>query len=806
MKWQWLFVFSLFLCVTAWFSASRISTMPENACLRCHKGIEPIRDPHSKMMQAIYEVAEKAGFPGNDCIVCHGGNPKGKDFKTIHQGTVAYFKTHPGPKAFYPDPGSPWINQHTCGQCHEELVKTQWTSLMMTEAGKIQGVLWGFGLDSAYDHRYANYKVYALALHQRLGTAVFKRYMEQLARLEPQVFKDSMEVVPSAPDAEEVEKDPRLAAFTYIRGECQRCHLGNQGRRVRGDFRGMGCSACHIPYSNEGYYEGNDPTIPKDEQGHPLVHRIQATREAKVIVHGKTYSGIPIETCTTCHNRGRRIGVSFQGLMETAYQSPFMGLPEAPPPPKLHTKNYLHLQPDVHLLKGMLCQDCHTSLDVHSDGTLVGTTQAAVEIECSDCHGTPSHYPWELPLGYGDEIGREAPAKGQPRGVVKELPQWMKKGTVYPPEDGYLLSARGNPIGNVVKRGNKVVVHTAAGRSIILTPLKDLVKKGKLSEEGYVAMVQVARHIDKMECYACHDTWAPQCYGCHIRIDYSRGKQLVDWVAIGHAHDEQGLSADARGEKERFRIAGKVHEERSYLRWENPPLAWNGENRVSPVTTGCQTTITVVDKQGKPLLLNHIFLITGKETNDTVLALDMVPLHSHTVQKKARSCESCHNDPKAVGLGIEEGRLYYRPDTPYVVDLLTAEGKIIPKRYQVQFPAISHLRWDWSRFLDEQWRQYHTVGHHLKGSRPFTKEEILRIYRKGVCLSCHKTIPKGDLAVNLMHHIRKTAGITIDQENHDALLYKLLLFNAWVQVFGGVGIVLIGGWVYYRYRKRRRGK
>jgi len=34
-------------------------------------------------------------------------------------------------------------------------------------------------------------------------------------------------------------------------------------------MRGMGCAACHIPYSNEGFYEGTDPAIPKDKKGHP---------------------------------------------------------------------------------------------------------------------------------------------------------------------------------------------------------------------------------------------------------------------------------------------------------------------------------------------------------------------------------------------------------------------------------------------------------------------------------------------------------------------------------------------------------
>ncbi len=33
--------------------------------------------------------------------------------------------------------------------------------------------------------------------------------------------------------------------------------------------------------------------------------------------------GIPVKTCNSCHNRGRRIGASYQGLMEFPYGSPF---------------------------------------------------------------------------------------------------------------------------------------------------------------------------------------------------------------------------------------------------------------------------------------------------------------------------------------------------------------------------------------------------------------------------------------------------------------------------------------------------
>lgn len=55
------------------------------------------------------------------CIVCHNGDPNEKSDKT---------RAHGG--EFFPDPGSPKINNKTCGQCHEDQVRVQWHSLMMS--------------------------------------------------------------------------------------------------------------------------------------------------------------------------------------------------------------------------------------------------------------------------------------------------------------------------------------------------------------------------------------------------------------------------------------------------------------------------------------------------------------------------------------------------------------------------------------------------------------------------------------------------------------------------------------------------
>ncbi len=514
-------------------------------------------------------------------------------------------------------------------------------------------------------------------------------------------------------------------------------------------------------------------------------------------MHGITYTGVPVETCTTCHNRGKRIGVSYQGLMETAYSPTFDK--EGNNQPKLHTKRYLHLKEDIHYQKGMLCQDCHTTNDLHGDGFLSGTTLAPVEIECQDCHGTTKKYPWELPLGYGDEYDT-IPAVGKSRGVADRLAEYLEKGTTYDKKDGYLRTARGNPFKNVVKTGDSVLVHLASGKDLVLQPLKALKKKNKLSLAGLVAMDQIHVHTDRMECYSCHATWAPQCYGCHVKVDYSKGVKHTDWLASASDHDEHGQTASARGDLSKHKIEGAVSETRSYLRWENPPLSQNGEGRISPTIPGCQVTVTVIGKDGKALIQNEIFKIpdvegAGKEGQ---LSIDMSPVQPHTIQKKARNCEECHATAKAMGYGIGGGLIFSDPSQDFEVDLMTADGKVLPQKTTTQKPGIGNLKMDWSRFVTEKGRQLQTVGHHFKLSGPLSNAQRDKLDRRGVCLSCHKTIPDQDLAVSLMSHVAKYAGVKIDNNEHQSILNKLVFLGAWGQLL--LGIVVGLGLFFLGYR------
>ncbi|HMU41625.1 MAG TPA: cytochrome C [Pseudomonadota bacterium] len=776
----------------------------------CHGNIEPIRQPDSKMFQKIAARGKEVGDT-DGCVVCHGGNPQGTDAASAHRGTVDALAKLGGPDDFFADPGSPWVNERTCGQCHRRHVKTQWNSLMMTETGKIQGTTWAFGGQDGYEHKWGNYDAKNPGPPDlRTGSTEYKLYMQQKAAAHPNLFVSQIAALTQAPGdpakgppLSVLAEKPELSAFTYIRTECNRCHLGVKGRQKRGDYRGMGCSACHIPYSVEGYYEGRDLAIPHDRPGHLLMHSIQATRDAPLQVGSVRYSGIPVETCTTCHNRGKRIGVSYQGLMESAWESPFteggggqIGL---------HTKSYLSMAKDVHYEKGMFCQDCHTSSDVHGDGFLAGTNLAAVEIECTDCHGTPDRYPWELPLGTGDENG-PGEAKGPPRGVVQSIPEDLQQGFVAPISDGYLRTARGNPMPKVVRKQDHVVVYTAGGKDLILKPLKWLFEQGKLSVEARTAMVQVKSHVAKMECYTCHSAWAPQCYGCHVKIDYSTGKQEIDWVKAGQFHaTPQGRTV--RGENLPLRIPGTVQEMRSYLRWEDPVLGMNGEGRVSPLVPGCQVSATVIGQNGKEIVRNHVF--SAKPFSEGAGAegppgSDMSPTTPHTVGK-SRSCESCHANDKAIGYGLGGGQMMARMDVPTMVDLITQSGQMIPSRHSVQIEPISRIA-DFSQVVTRDGRQTQTVGHHFLSDGPLSAEQREKLERKNLCTSCHQHLPDRDPASSLLHHVAAHAGkLPTTPAAHSNLVSKITRLAAWTQVLlaGLLGVGLLA-WLRRKILSRLR--
>ena len=201
-----------------------------------------------------------------------------------------------------------------------------------------------------------------------------------------------------------------------------------------------------------------------------------------------------------------------------------------------------------------------------------------------------------------------------------------------------------------------------------------------------VAM-QISGHMEKLECYACHAAWAPQCYGCHAKMDMR--KKGYDWV------DD---ASDAT-------YAWK--ESRSDLRWESPTLGINSEGKVSPFVPGCQAIFTQIDENGKTVASNKVFT-----TADGHSGLAHNPVNPHTISRRPRTCEDCHSNPKALGLG---------------------SGHYITKANGVEVP------FELERIVDEDGNQLQATSH--VGARPFNKKELEKMSRVNVCLACHQEMP-----------------------------------------------------------------
>jgi hypothetical protein len=147
------------------------------------------------------------------------------------------------------------------------------------------------------------------------------------------------------------------------------------------------------------------------------------------------------------------------------------------------------------------------------------------------------------------------------------------------------------------------------------------------------------------------------------------------------------------------------------------------------------------------------------------------------------------------------GKLSGDPSRDTIVDLMTADGRVLPTIVDKQIPRIANLRNDYSRFIDENGTQLQTVGHHWTLSQPLDAEQRAKVDRQGMCLSCHKEMPVGDLAVSAMVHATKMAGIEIDKKEHGTILNKLLLIGAWLQLLVGI---LIGSYIIYRLFFKRK--
>jgi hypothetical protein len=307
-----------------------------------------------------------------------------------------------------------------------------------------------------------------------------------------------------------------------------------------------------------------------------------------------------------------------------------------------HGHTYSDQVPDIHYEKGLICIDCHTIDEIHGDGNLYVKKIYQMEIRCESCHGTQDAY------------ATGVSAKGNRLPHVKiEKPESVSGGAF-----------------------KMTLVSKLDNKEHPLPQIRDSNNPKALEAH------KVSRHMKNLECYACHSAWVPKCMGCHIKVDQTQQAEPIK-VSYDHLKKEQsafGLYTFIPGTREA---------ESDYV------LGVNHRGKVVPFAPRVSVLYTLVDPLGKEVYRMR------PQTRGKLLAFAHNPAIPHTVRKETRSCESCHESDKALGLGAAMTKMY-----PKLSGLMPADFL-------------------WDRIVDEEGRPVQETS--INRARPLNKEEMRRI-------------------------------------------------------------------------------
>ncbi len=449
-----------------------------------------------------------------------------------------------------------------------------------------------------------------------------------------------------------------VTALDHLSGElyrkfCSLCHVGIESNRAYSSCHGSGCAACHFPYSDNGTYQGNDPAV-KGKWPYSADHRLCSLPDNKV--------------CFRCHNRSGRIALSYQGLCDGNNS----GVPtrDGMPGPVLISggRNVTSITPDIHYANGMDCIDCHTSRDVMGDGYAYENMYLQTEISCEDCHGSAGERP------------KARAIKRENEEAVRESKSYKRR---MRPDMNMILTAKGRKYSNVFYEDDKIYVLSK--------------RSGKLHESKVITGTPehtIAGH-ERMECYSCHSRTVVQCYGCHTKYDQTRyGRDFI------------------KG----FDTPGAFSETEDYRMLYPFPLAVNQRGRISPVTPGCQTFVTVVNQEGRTVKREYIAEYKGKNQ------LRFAPFYSHNTGPKAVGCAECHGNPTFLGFGqhVVEGNSIRH----------TLKSSPSPGGRGLDRPLDGFLTMNKGNV-----EAFSAITR--ENSRPLNTKEVKRVLAVNLCLVCH---------------------------------------------------------------------
>ena len=613
---------------------SRLSGQEREKCLTCHDGIEEVSASHPKSF---------------GCTVCHGGDGQALEAEAAHAPMIYDPDAGTGRR----NPSSLKVAAKSCGQanCHgghadasRNAVSRVNKSLMGTLAGMISGLRYDWAAQSETRARYGLRAVTDDDGQTPAEWGAVPR-LEALPFFTPRDLKAAWQAGKSDPRA----RVSHSAADSLLRGRCAQCHIDSPP--PAGQFRSQGCAACHFTYAENGRYQGGDPTLSKDEAGHPAFHKITAVA--------------PSRLCTTCH-RGQAPESAKASLLPVKGEVPaFPGKGRA--------------VQDVHLARGFDCVDCHTQEEIMGDGNIYSRQHEAVEVTCETCHGDGKNSPALEPITDPEDraIRLSRHYAGGPNAVGDKM----------------VLTQRNRKMTNVKSQKGKIVTFGKLSGKAFPTPV---IKKG-------FAAHRFGPHRGKLSCAACHAQWAPKCEGCHTAF--------VDTASAG---------------------GNPWSPDRFQMELEEPVLMVGPDGQATPMLPQPRRTLTVMDGADKPVAA------IGREGDALGRYRDWEFTNPHGYSGsnlatavsphstgKARTCSSCHLNPRALGVGAGELVIGDHPKGREDRFEPLVQTDRVKKKSDYSSEAVVTLRGE------------RLAGSHQEGARPFNQKQISRILKVGNCIPCH---------------------------------------------------------------------
>lgn len=601
------------------------SASSAESCMTCHNA--SLKNDYKG--PGIANPHPFAGANKLKCTTCHGGNPKGEDKDSSHVPTppfigddanliadrTAYFNRltltgldrlddyEVGGKTYtaldflqFINPGDLRVVQdgRSCGACHSKHVDDVSASVLATATGIFSGASFASGSDNKVPESDGLYgdtaadtafraisdEDYSLdpsdvgAISRLLEYPVISAFGDA----GPDALHDNP-AYDAASLAFDREADNQVVTGSHLDNlyheqiafTCGDCHLGSAGANNRyGDFRSSGCTACHMPYSQSGRYEGTDPNIDKlepldvdqiaaPERSHVRSHTILST--ARTEQDGSITPGIDDYSCAGCHQGSNRTVMQFWGIrldqnedLRRGVQYPLqpVSFEDTRDDPRLfdpvigndtfngrRDRQYILFEDydgdgrddtpmDVHYEAGMGCIDCHGSYDLHGGDTsengadLYSRMEHGVAVRCTTCHGTVE--------AYADTVAGQTFAGGQGQVVVDAAGN--KVDHVVRENDGhYYLTSKLTGARHFVPQTRDTVVDSGVenplepGEFVYTQRASYAMGRadgdpgtglGPLQASGYSGFA----HTDDMDCQSCHAAWTNTCSGCHLEGEY----------------------------------------------------------------------------------------------------------------------------------------------------------------------------------------------------------------------------------------------------------------------------------------------